>query len=80
MRLFRVKIIVVASSVAALGLLKKEESLKKKKKKEENPIFDLCWLAALERLASMFYPFLIINLFGKRCHACLKLNSTLTYK
>ena len=32
MLLFRVKIIVVASSVAALGLLKKEE----------NPIFDPC--------------------------------------
>ena len=45
----------------ALGLLKKEE--------KENPIFDPCWLAALENFASMFCPFLVIN----RCHACLKL-------
>ena len=57
----RVEIIVVASSVTALGWLKKEE----------NPIFDPCWLAALKSFASMFFLFLIINLFGKRCHACL---------
>ena len=39
MLLFRVKIIVLASSVAALGLLKKDEE--GKSKKEENPTFDL---------------------------------------
>ena len=50
------KNIVVASKVAALGLLKKEK------------VFDPCWLAALESFASMFSRWLIINLFGKRCH------------
>ena len=58
MLLFRVEIIVIASSVTALGWLKKEE--------EE------------ERRKSNFQPILtcsslIINLFGKRCLACLKL-------
>ena len=60
------KIIVIASSVAALGWLKKEE-------KEENPSFDPCSLAALESFALMLFLFLIINLFSKCCHACMKL-------
>ena len=71
MLLFPVEIIIVASSVTALGKLKKKN--KNKKTKEENPIFNLSWLAATESLASMFFLFFIINLFGKRCHACLKL-------
>ena len=63
--LFHVKIIVLASSVTALGLLKKED----------HPIFDPCWLAALESFASTFYPFFIINIFGKHCHACWNFNT-----
>ena len=49
-------------SVVALGWLKK--------KSEEYSVFDL---AALETFVSMLFLFLMINLFGKHSHVCLKL-------
>ena len=59
MPLFRVKVILVASARPA------------EERRKSN--FDPCWLAPLESFAFNVFMILIINLLGKRCHACLKL-------
>ena len=67
MLLCRVEVIIVASSVAALGQLKK----KKEEEEEDYLMFDPCLFAALERFSSMFFLFLITNVFGNLTLPCM---------